>query len=406
MSKAKPETSQELALLPPEGRAKLALKSTETEQQLRDLVKSSASITAVIDAAGREQAHRAGMALKTTRVAIEKAGKAAREDATAFSAAVIAEEKRLKAITSAEETRVIGLRDAYDKKLEDERQAKLEAARLAAQKIADAIADIQFIPVYANGKTSVEIRDLRDELQDRLLSVEEFGDRHMEAVGHKAQALEKLDGLIRDAEAAEKAEAERQRQAAAEEAAKAEEARRLEEQRKAQEAEAQRLADIAADIERQRADLEAKQQAAAAAAEPASPAPSPEPECATCNDNGLIGGPSYHAPDDGGVPCPDCTPPAEDGRILCRGPEIRALAHQIAFRDAVHDLQDAVGVPRKFMPLDTPAEGGWLGVDYAKAEAADDTPTAADIVNLVAEHYDVAPFVASRWLEQLFGGAR
>lgn len=31
------------------------------------------------------------------------------------------------------------------------------------------------------------------------------------------------------------------------------------------------------------------------------------PHCATCNDNGLIGGPSYYAPDEGGVPCPDCS---------------------------------------------------------------------------------------------------
>jgi len=28
--------------------------------------------------------------------------------------------------------------------------------------------------------------------------------------------------------------------------------------------------------------------------------------CATCNDNGLIGGPSFYQPDEGGIPCPDC----------------------------------------------------------------------------------------------------
>lgn len=32
----------------------------------------------------------------------------------------------------------------------------------------------------------------------------------------------------------------------------------------------------------------------------------PAPACATCNDNGMIGGPSYYAPDEGGEPCPDC----------------------------------------------------------------------------------------------------
>lgn len=30
-------------------------------------------------------------------------------------------------------------------------------------------------------------------------------------------------------------------------------------------------------------------------------------KCATCNGNGLIGGPSFYAPDEGGVPCPDCS---------------------------------------------------------------------------------------------------
>lgn len=36
----------------------------------------------------------------------------------------------------------------------------------------------------------------------------------------------------------------------------------------------------------------------------------PAPKCATCNDNGMIGGPSYYAPDEGGEPCPDCATPA------------------------------------------------------------------------------------------------
>jgi hypothetical protein len=33
----------------------------------------------------------------------------------------------------------------------------------------------------------------------------------------------------------------------------------------------------------------------------------PGPNCATCNGNGMIGGPSYYAPDEGGDPCPDCS---------------------------------------------------------------------------------------------------
>ncbi len=42
--------------------------------------------------------------------------------------------------------------------------------------------------------------------------------------------------------------------------------------------------------------------------EPPAPQPAARGDaCATCNDNGMIGGPSFYAPDEGGVPCPDCS---------------------------------------------------------------------------------------------------
>jgi len=34
-------------------------------------------------------------------------------------------------------------------------------------------------------------------------------------------------------------------------------------------------------------------------------------KCATCNGHGIIGGPSYYSPDEGGVDCPDCPPIVE-----------------------------------------------------------------------------------------------
>ncbi|WP_186167332.1 hypothetical protein [Burkholderia gladioli] len=34
--------------------------------------------------------------------------------------------------------------------------------------------------------------------------------------------------------------------------------------------------------------------------------PVAKPVCSTCNGHGMIGGPSFYAPDEGGVPCPDC----------------------------------------------------------------------------------------------------
>lgn len=44
----------------------------------------------------------------------------------------------------------------------------------------------------------------------------------------------------------------------------------------------------------------------------AAPAPS---ACKTCNDHGMIGGPSYYAPDEGGEPCPDCEPSASPAAL-------------------------------------------------------------------------------------------
>lgn len=37
--------------------------------------------------------------------------------------------------------------------------------------------------------------------------------------------------------------------------------------------------------------------------------PQPQPACPTCSGHGMIGGPSFYAPDEGGVPCPDCNQP-------------------------------------------------------------------------------------------------
>jgi hypothetical protein len=54
------------------------------------------------------------------------------------------------------------------------------------------------------------------------------------------------------------------------------------------------------DIGRQQKRIDAALAILAQAAPPAAQ------KCATCNDHGMIGGPSYYAPDEGGVPCPDC----------------------------------------------------------------------------------------------------
>lgn len=92
--------------LHPSDRAALALESTKTERHLRSLAIKHQSITVVKDKAGREQAHGAAMELTRARIAVEKAAKEARDDATKFSKAVIAEAARLVAIVEPEEARL------------------------------------------------------------------------------------------------------------------------------------------------------------------------------------------------------------------------------------------------------------------------------------------------------------
>lgn len=146
-----------IALLPPAERAVIVLDSTKAETQLRELVALSSDITAVIDKPGRDQAHRAGMALKTARVAITKIGKEARADARAFADAVVAEEQRLVGIAQPEEDRIFGLRDGYDAKIaaekaEVERQEAARKARIQGQ-----IAAIRHIPLTLTAASAAEI---------------------------------------------------------------------------------------------------------------------------------------------------------------------------------------------------------------------------------------------------------
>ena len=91
--------------LAPIERAAIALESSKTEQHLMALATKHQSITVVKDKAGREQAHGAYIEVMRARTAVEKAAKDAREDATKFSKAVIAEAARLVAIVEPEEAK-------------------------------------------------------------------------------------------------------------------------------------------------------------------------------------------------------------------------------------------------------------------------------------------------------------
>lgn len=106
-------------------RAAVAIGASALEVHLKDLAAKHTDIVAISNKDGREQVHAAAMALRTQRTSIEKLGKAARDDANAFSAAVIAEENRLIGIIQPEEKRLLTLRDEWDEaRAKEKREAE------------------------------------------------------------------------------------------------------------------------------------------------------------------------------------------------------------------------------------------------------------------------------------------
>jgi hypothetical protein len=181
----------DITTLPPAERALIVLSSTKTEADLLAMVEEAKAITAVKDKTDRELAHRTGMKLKSARTTITKTGKTARDDATAFCQAVIAEEKRLVAITESEEKRVIGLRDAYDEKLEAEKRAA-EAKRA---EIKGKIDGIRSLPVALAAASSEEIAAEMAALDGFTPPTEVFGEQIDDCISAISEALTALADL-------------------------------------------------------------------------------------------------------------------------------------------------------------------------------------------------------------------
>lgn len=238
-------------------RAAVALQSDKAAAELAALVESSQSITAITNPDGRTECHAAAMKAKAARVAIEKTGKEARDDATAFSKAVIAEEKRLVAIIEPEQNRLLTLRDAWDAKIEAEKEAKRQEEAAKAVAIAKKIDAIKAIPLDSMRKSSIEIRQAIQFV--RAIEIDDsYGDQFGAAKEARGDVLLKLIEMGDEAE---------EREAAA---AKAAEEKRIadakaEQERIEREAEAQRLreesARIRAENEAAAAKLKAEREA-------------------------------------------------------------------------------------------------------------------------------------------------
>lgn len=237
-------TTETTALTLPE-RASVALGSKDYELKLAELVKSSVRIVAIKNGDAYKEAHGARMALKNTRVAIEKAGKAAREDATAFSKAIIAEEKRLVAMIDPEESRLQTLQEEWDAAREAERQAKLLAEQERIDGHRAGIDAIKAVALQAVNQPSSEVQRLIDGLT-LTYAGPDFEEFQPAAEKAKAETLATLHemhaaALAREAEAArleaERIERERQQaEEAARLAAEREELARLRAQQEAREA--------------------------------------------------------------------------------------------------------------------------------------------------------------------------
>lgn len=139
----------ELVHLTPEQRAEQALKFSTTREQLKALAATSTSLVKVDTDDNLAAAKAAKAKLQSTRVAIEKTGKAARDDANKFGKAVIAKERELVALISPEEARLQGLIEAEQLRREEAERAAREAEQRRAEAIRSAFERVRSLPALA-----------------------------------------------------------------------------------------------------------------------------------------------------------------------------------------------------------------------------------------------------------------
>lgn len=243
-------------------RSEAALRAAARRIELAELATKSAGITTITNTAGYQECHAARMVLKNTRVEIEKQAKAAREDATAFTKAVIVVEKELVAIIEPEEKRLQAIQDAHDEKVEAE---KAEKQRLEQERVAGINQRIDWIRaqiVEFVGKPATEIAAMLDDLSGLPMDEENYGEFLSVAQTALATTTGKLQemhaaAVANEQEAArlaeERAELERQREA---QQRRDDEARQQREEQERLDREARERTEAEAREQRQREDAE------------------------------------------------------------------------------------------------------------------------------------------------------
>jgi len=267
----------ETTALTVQARAAVALGSSRAETELIELASKSKAIVTITNDGGRNECHRAAMVAKEARINVEKAGKAAREDATVFSKAVIAEEQRLVGLIAPEERRLINLRDDWDAKVKAEKEAAEAVERARVAGIKEKIEVIKRSPVSATMLDASGAQSVLDMAEEVDID-DSFAEFRGEALEAKADAVDKLRAIVaakvsaeataarikaeQEAEAARlSAEAHRLAAERAEQERAAAEARAAEQKR--QDEERARLDAERAELERQRAELAKAQREAA-----------------------------------------------------------------------------------------------------------------------------------------------
>ncbi len=267
-----------------------------------------------------------------------------------------AEAKRITAEIVAIEAPIDADIRAEEKRKADEKAARERAEAEARRKIDQAIADISYVPVYASGKDAAAIDELRTDLRARELTEEEFGERIGEAGMARSAALVKLDAM-HDAAVA-------------------------------QETEAARLAAERADLERQRqelADQRAQQRQDAIgqtldAGTKATMAPLDEPPAA-----------------------PDLAD--DDDDPFAATPTMQAIARHESAGSHTGPVQGIIGIGAS-TARDLGIDEGVIaqgGAGQLRIEPDDDAPpTAAELIEVISDHFDVPPFTAEAWLRAAF----
>lgn len=200
--------SQEISTLEVRANQALVAAGVMAKSDIQKEVEKFVPLTAVevSDKDTRTEVHENYMALRTIRLDVQKASKAARADSVAFSKAVLDQEKGLVELITPVESKLKDNRDVYDDKIKAEKLA----AKNRIANITKAISDISTAPAACVGVPSNIIAEAIAGLESRAITSDEFEEfaDHAEAEKQKALGLMRtsFDQVLSSENAAQKME--------------------------------------------------------------------------------------------------------------------------------------------------------------------------------------------------------